>query len=127
MLSPILVSAMSNSSTQRSRSLLSGILRDTFSRPGARLGMIWTLVIMALAVISPYIANSMPYAVRIDGEWSSPLLRYLTPVDATLTSGAFVALALLPFHRIPRRPVWRGCGIGKPCMLPESRGARYLR
>ena len=43
----------------------------------------------------------------MDGQWSSPMLRHLTPTDVTLTFGAIAAAVLLLMRRLHRRvTIW---------------------
>ena len=57
---------------------------DTLARPGARLGLAWLLVLAVLAVFGPFLANTHPIALKINGHWSSPLLHNLWPSDVLL-------------------------------------------
>lgn len=74
------------------RSLLRQAIHDTFSQLGARIGSVWIMAIAVSAVIAPYIASSHPILMKTQGSWSSPMWRFLTPVDLLLTA---VAIALL--------------------------------
>jgi peptide/nickel transport system permease protein len=74
------------------RSLGRQAFLDTLSRTGARIGLVWIFVLLILAVFSPFLANSMPLAVKIDGQWSSPLIKHLAPVDVILLAAAGAAL-----------------------------------
>ncbi len=90
---------------RRHRTYLGQVAARTFARPGAKLGLLWIGVLAFCAVFAPLLANSLPLAVRIDGQWSSPLLRHLTAADVILlaAAGAGVVLALLPAR-------WLGLG-----------------
>lgn len=57
---------------------------DTLTRPGARAGLAWLAVLAFLAVFAPFIASTHPIAMKMDGHWSSPLIRNLLPSDALL-------------------------------------------
>ena len=61
---------------------------------GAKLGSGWVLILAALAVFAPFIANSKPYLLVKDGEWSSPLINHLTAADVVLLT-AFVSWVVL--------------------------------
>jgi peptide/nickel transport system permease protein len=50
--------------------------------------------VAVLAVFAPFIANSHPYLMRVDGAWSSPLLAHLDWADVTMLV-AFVATAVI--------------------------------
>lgn len=82
----------------RHRTYLGQVAARTFARPGAKLGLLWIGVLVVCAVCAPLLANSLPLAVRIEGRWSSPLLRHLTAADVILFAGAaaVLVLALLP-------------------------------
>lgn len=67
---------------------------DTFGRRGARVGLICVTVVAFCAVFAPLLANSHPFLMKMDGKWSSPMLRHATPTDAVLLV-AFVTLAAL--------------------------------
>ena len=60
------------------------VLGEAFQHWSARLGLIWIGVIALFAVFAPFIANSHPYLIKVDGMVSSPLLRYLTPADVII-------------------------------------------
>lgn len=68
---------------------------DTFSNWRARLGAFWIVLLAFAAVFAPFLANSHPYLLKVDGRWSSPLLEHLAPVDVILLVGALTAMALL--------------------------------
>jgi peptide/nickel transport system permease protein len=64
------------------RSLWADAIRQTFVRTGARLGLVWIVVMALLASFGPLLCNSMPYAVQTkDGEIQYPLLANLTTID----------------------------------------------
>jgi len=67
---------------------------DTLSRPGARAGLVWVFFLIVIAVFAPFIANSMPLAVKTADGWSSPLLKTLTPTDVLLVIAFLTAVAL---------------------------------
>ncbi len=60
------------------------ILGDTLVRWGARLGLIWVGLLALVAVFAPFVATSIPLLVSRKGVISSPVLHYLTPLDAVL-------------------------------------------
>jgi peptide/nickel transport system permease protein len=66
-------------------------LADAFRRPGARLGVVWIALLAFFGVFAPFIANSYPVLLKMDGRWSSPLLRHLAPADVVLVIVALVA------------------------------------
>jgi peptide/nickel transport system permease protein len=81
------------------------ILGQTFVRWGARLGLVWVGLLAFLGVFSPFLASSFPLLLSRDGEISSPVLRYLQPVD-TLFLVAFLAVVALYFLRMNLRRNW---------------------
>ncbi len=81
------------------RSFARQALHDTFSNWRARFGMAWILVLAFLAAFAPFIASSHPYLLKVDGQWSSPLLRHLTPADVVLAVVAVFTMALVPLRR----------------------------
>lgn len=67
------------------RSVIGQTLYDTFGQTGARVGAVWIGVIALLAVFAPFLANTHPLYLRTTtGGWSSPLVRFLTPLDVSL-------------------------------------------
>lgn len=82
------------------------ILGATFARWGARIGAAWIGLLVILAVFAPFIANSRPYIMKVGGQWSSPLLRYLDPADVTLVVIFIVAAVVFPIRRISLKKRW---------------------
>src|SRR5262245_25906693 len=92
---PLELAAQPKRDDRGSRSFGRQALIDTFSRPGARVGIIWVAFLVTIAVFAPFIANSLPVAVKTDQGWSSPVLRSLSPIDVILLVGFIAAAALL--------------------------------
>jgi peptide/nickel transport system permease protein len=69
---------------------------------GARVGLAWIVVLAFCGVFAPFLASSHPYLMKIDGRWSSPLLRHLSKADVVLLAVALagVAVAFLPRVRV---------------------------
>jgi peptide/nickel transport system permease protein len=84
----------------RSRGFARQVAVDVFKRWGARLGIAWIAILAAVAVFAPFLANSHPLLVSEGGRLYSPLLRFLTPGDATLII-TFLAFAILALVRKP--------------------------
>lgn len=84
----------------RSRGFARQVTLDVLKRWGARLGIAWIAVLAAVAVFAPFIANSHPLLLSEGGQWSSPLLRFLTPGDVALLITFFTVAALVPV-RVP--------------------------
>ena len=72
------------------------IVRITFGRIGARVGLGWIVLLVLFAVFAPVIANSHPLLMKQGGRWSSPMLRHLTAADVVLqvTFWTFVGLSI---------------------------------
>jgi peptide/nickel transport system permease protein len=77
-----------------SRSLARQAVVDTFASTGARVGMVWLFLLAFFAVFSPFLASSHPLLMKKGGEWSSPLVRNLTPGDALFLIATAVAILL---------------------------------
>ncbi len=76
------------------------IVRDVFSRLGAKLGLAWIAIIAFAAIFAPFLANSHPLLLSVDGEISSPALRFLTSGDVTAL-GVFLCVVILYFLHLP--------------------------
>src|SRR5215218_2057093 len=70
-------------------------LSDTFRRPGARVGAAWVAILAFCGVFAPFLANSHPLLLKMDGAWSYPLFRHLTPADVVLLIAAAAGVAVL--------------------------------
>lgn len=81
------------------RSWLSGAMYDTVGRTGARIGLSWIILVAFCALFAPFIANSRPYLIKIDGVWSSPLLQGLTQTDVILLVFAVAAAVIVMLRR----------------------------
>jgi peptide/nickel transport system permease protein len=83
------------------RTLLQQTIRDTFARPGARIGLAWIIILATIGVFAPFLANSAPWLVqdRATGEISSPLLRSLRVSDVVLATMYLVALVVVLSRR----------------------------
>lgn len=91
------------------RSYTARVALDTVGRPGARLGLAWIGLMTVLAVIAPLIASSHPIIMKMDGQWSSPMLKHLTAIDVTLLVAAVAGGVLLLARRLPWRwLIWLG-------------------
>jgi peptide/nickel transport system permease protein len=74
------------------------ILRHTFVRWGARLGLLWVAILALLGVFAPFLASSFPLLLSEDGALASPVLEHLQPVDVVFLVGFFGLLLLLPWR-----------------------------
>jgi peptide/nickel transport system permease protein len=75
-------------------------LQLTFARLGARAGLAWILFMAVVAAFAPLIAGTHPILLNRGGQWSSPLLQYLTPADVVLQVAFWAAVVLWFLHRI---------------------------
>jgi peptide/nickel transport system permease protein len=69
------------------------VMRQTWSRLGARFGLGWVAVVAVSAVFAPFLANSHPLLMKANGVWSSPLFIHLTFIDVTLLAGFAAVVA----------------------------------
>ena len=76
------------------RSVLGRIVYQLLGRWGARLGLLWMLIVAFFAVFAPFLANSHPILFKADSQWSSPLLKHLTPVDVILVVFSIAVILL---------------------------------
>ncbi|MCG5511748.1 ABC transporter permease [Ectothiorhodospira shaposhnikovii] len=81
--------------TRRSRGYAAQVAREVLLRWGARVGLAWIGILAAVAVFAPFLASSHPWLILEEGNWSSPVLRHLTPTDVTLMAGFCTGLVLL--------------------------------
>jgi peptide/nickel transport system permease protein len=85
---------------QRSRPWSRQVLSALVKRTGARIGLAWVAVLVLVATFAPFIASSHPLWLVVDGQASSPVMTYLTPVDWIWLVG-FAAVLL--FFNLPGR------------------------
>ncbi len=78
----------------RSSGFLRRVLKQTFAGWGARIGLLWVAILTLAAVFAPFLANSMPLLVSLNGEVSAPVLRYISVEDIVVLV-AFFTLILL--------------------------------
>lgn len=76
------------------------IVLDTAGRTGAKLGLVWVITMIALAVFAPFIANSHPYRWVVDGKAQYPLFAHLRWQDLSLLVMFFTGLVLLLAKRL---------------------------
>src|SRR5690349_18786117 len=77
-----------------SRSLARQAVVDTLASTGARVGLVWLFLLAFFAVFSPFLASSHPLLMKMNGSWSSPVLRNVTPADALFLIATAVAILL---------------------------------
>ena len=77
------------------------VIRDVFSSTGAKLGLVWIVVMIISAVFAPIISNSHPFLMAVDGTFSSPMATHLTWIDVALLSSFFSGILIwLSFKRV---------------------------
>ncbi len=87
------------------------ILRDTFSRWGARLGLFWIGVLIFCAAFAPFLANSHPLLLSQNGQWNSPMLQFMTPNDVIILALLLIAAILLLIPWSLRHKVMTGLAL----------------
>ena len=88
---------------QKRQSYWRRILGQTFMRWGARLGLLWVVILALVGVFAPFLASSFPLLLSRNGELSSPVLQHLQPVDVVFLVGFISLLVLLPWRLSPAR------------------------
>lgn len=79
------------------------VIRDVFSNLGAKLGLVWIVIMIISAVFAPIISNSHPFLMVVDGAFSSPMLRHLTWIDVALLLSFFSGILIwLGFKGVDR-------------------------
>ncbi len=106
------------------RSWLARALIQTVGPWGARFGLAWIALVALCAIFAPFLASSWPYAIRIDGRTTSPLLRHLTAADWTLLAGLIAAVSLYFLHRI--RPATRFSALAALLLFTYILGALFV-
>ena len=77
------------------------VIRDVFSNIGAKLGLVWIVIMIISAVFAPIISNSHPFLMAVDGTFSSPMITHLTWIDVALLSSFFSGILIwLSFKRV---------------------------
>ena len=93
MSSPDTVAATEPTSLRR-RSFAARVLKSTFVRLGARVGLLWIAVLIVAGVFAPFLASTHPLLMRAGGRLQSPALVHLGTADVVLL-GMFAAAAAL--------------------------------
>ena len=70
------------------------VIRDVFSNVGAKLGLVWIVIMIISAVFAPIISNSHPFLMVVDGTFSSPMATHLTWIDVALLSSFFSGILI---------------------------------
>jgi peptide/nickel transport system permease protein len=87
----------------RRRSYTAEVLKEVFVRWGARIGLSWIIVLVVVAVFSPFLATSHPLLLSEAGRLSSPVLTHLTPADVTILVVFFAGVGVLLWRQTVRR------------------------
>ena len=76
------------------------ILRSALKGWGVKIGLFWISLLVIAAVFAPFLANSMPIMMSKGGEFSMPVLHYITAEDVGVLAAFFIAILLwlLPLH-----------------------------
>jgi peptide/nickel transport system permease protein len=77
------------------QSLARQVARDVLRHMTARLGMAWVGALLLCAMFAPFLCNTHPLVMKSSGQWSSPLLHYLTPADVILQVAFWSGIVLL--------------------------------
>jgi peptide/nickel transport system permease protein len=89
-----------------------GFFQDTiatvFRQNSARAGLAWIALLALAAVFAPFLANSIPFAIKQQGHWTFPLFSHLTAADCVLQILFWTALLFLPLRRTPAARVLLG-------------------
>lgn len=86
---------MTDIAIQRSKPWSAQVLGTLLKRTGARIGLLWILLLVLVSTFSPFIASSHPIYMVVDGQASSPLLRHLDPIDWVWLAGFFMAVVVV--------------------------------
>jgi peptide/nickel transport system permease protein len=73
---------------------------ETIRRGGARVGLVWIVTLIIVAVLAPFLANTEPFLIKMDGQWSSPWVHHLSPADVTLMVLAVATLVAWRLKKI---------------------------
>ena len=92
----------------RKRGLGARAFSGTFKKRGARIGACWLGLLLFTAVFAPFLANSRPLLISIDGVVSSPVVKHLHAIDIALVVTLVAALILF---------LWRRFGAGRNLLI----------
>src|SRR5665213_1862334 len=82
------------------RSLIRQAYHDTLASVLARIGLAWLFMLAFFAVFAPFLADSHPYVMKVNGRWSSPALIHLTPADVLLLIATATVVVLAIWRRL---------------------------
>jgi len=89
--------------TMSAQTLAQQVIGRMLTRWGARFGVAWIAALVFTAVFAPLLANSHPILLKMNGAWSSPLLKHLTAPDVILFIAAFAGVILAVMKRVSFR------------------------
>lgn len=81
------------------------VRREFFKSALNRLSLAFIVILFAVAVLAPFIANDKPYIIRIDGQLYFPVFRALTANDYSIFLSVMIAAVLLLLLRRDSRKV----------------------
>lgn len=107
--------------TQPSQPWTKQVATNLLQRTSARIGLVWIGVLVIIATFSPFIANSHPLFMMVDGHSSSPLLQHMEPLDWLWLSGFFatIAISFVPIIFWQKTLLWLG-SIGITALIAYS-------
>ena len=79
---------------QPSKSWTQQVVSSLLKRTSAKIGLAWIGLLVLIATFSPFLANSHPLYMVVDGQASSPLLQHMAPLDWIWLSGFFITLVI---------------------------------
>ena len=79
---------------QPSKSWTQQVFSSLLKRTSAKIGLAWIGLLVVIATFSPFLANSHPLYMVVDGQASSPLLQHMEPLDWVWLSGFFITLVI---------------------------------
>lgn len=92
-------SALSDRKDLRRRGLGARAFSATFKKRGAQFGACWLGLLLIAAVFAPFLANSRPLLMSVDGVISSPAAKHLHAIDITLVVVFLAAVVLFTWRR----------------------------
>lgn len=79
---------------QPSKSWTQQVVSSLLKRTSAKIGLAWIGLLVLIATFSPFLANSHPLYMVVEGQASSPLLQHMAPLDWIWLSGFFITLVI---------------------------------
>lgn len=86
---------------QPSKSWARQVVSSLLNRTSAKIGLAWIGLLVLIATFSPFLANSHPLYMVVDGQASSPLLNHMEPLDWIWLSGFFITLIIAALPLLP--------------------------